>query len=217
MLFSILQLLYVWLWLCKCNNPYLRVFGVCFDTEAQMYWCVSSSEIYEPSLSLSDSVLGQEVCVSVWALLFSAEARGEILTRSQCVSAYVNSVICWVVRPNYNQHVASLNHVYFKMFLISVSNLTGTTALGSNTLQMCTRITREILMNCYVKFKYLMQENQTQKYGSFSQLRIKHDFIVTTVVLMMSNEHNMETLIPQLIRYIRLKSGEVQHFRTQPD
>lgn len=75
--------------------------GVCFDTETQMYWCVSSSEIYGPSLSLSDSVLGQEVCASVWALLFSA-VGGEILTRTQCVSSYVNRVTCSVGRPTYN-------------------------------------------------------------------------------------------------------------------
>ncbi len=41
------------------------MFGVGFDTEAQMYWCVSSGEIYGPSFSLSGSVLVQEKCPSV--------------------------------------------------------------------------------------------------------------------------------------------------------
>lgn len=44
-------------WLCNCNHPYLWMLWIRVDTKAQMYWCLSSSEIYDPSLSLSDSVL----------------------------------------------------------------------------------------------------------------------------------------------------------------
>lgn len=120
-----------------------------------MCWCISSSEIYGPSMSLSDSVLVQQVCVSIWALLLSTEVRGEILTRTQCVPAYVVTG-------------------YFEMYLISASTLTGTVVLGGNTLQVCTKMTRKISMNLYVRFKYLMQDNQTQKYYPGSQLRVYH-------------------------------------------
>lgn len=52
------------MWVSKYNKTYLWVFGVCFDTEAQTHWSVSSSEIYGPGLSLSDNVLIQEECLS---------------------------------------------------------------------------------------------------------------------------------------------------------
>lgn len=44
----------------KRNNPYLWVFGACFDTDTQMCWCVSSREVYGLSFWLSGSV--QDEC-----------------------------------------------------------------------------------------------------------------------------------------------------------
>lgn len=54
------------LWVFECNNPYLWVRGVCFDTDAQMCSCISSSEVYDPDPRLSGGCQEQFLCVVVF-------------------------------------------------------------------------------------------------------------------------------------------------------
>lgn len=71
------------------------MFGVCFDTKAQMCWCVSSSEVYGPCLRLSGTV--QDDCFGVWVFCF--HLCGEENIRTQTLTFWVKDV-CLTSQPH---------------------------------------------------------------------------------------------------------------------
>lgn len=58
------------LWVFECDNLYLWVLGVCLHTGSQMCCCLSSSEVYDPNVTV-------RLCV----LLFSTEWRSKYIDR----------------------------------------------------------------------------------------------------------------------------------------
>lgn len=138
------------LWGFECNNPYLWVRGVCFDTDAQMCSCISSSEVYDPDPRLSGGGQEQFLCVVVFNRLEKQITL--TVTKSRCsrkVTLYTHEIpTCYLSKAA----------LAFKMLLKDSRH--------ANSYCYCYMLTKSLTEASCISFlpvTLFLQTNQTHK------------------------------------------------------